>query len=191
MRRNVLPGQIYRHFKNNLYQIITVATHTESEEQLVVYQALYGTFKTYARPIQMFLSEVDHEKYPDVKQKYRFELITLEEQKNLAPAELATESIVVKADVPIEAELTEKSISNRKEGEVAVNPDLLSFLDADTYEAKLEVVTDAVKRLDETTLHSMAVSMDITLAEGSREDKIQSLMQCLQTLNKYERGRHR
>ena len=69
------PDEIWRHFKNKLYKIIAIAQHTESDEQLVVYQAMYGSEGIYARPLDMFMSEVDREKYPDVGQKYRFERI--------------------------------------------------------------------------------------------------------------------
>lgn len=86
MNRQVVIGGTYRHFKGFIAKVLTVAIHSETQELLVVYEC---TGKgdcdhadgIYARPIEMFLSEVDHEKYPDVKQKYRFELIGEREQK--------------------------------------------------------------------------------------------------------------
>lgn len=81
--REFKPNQIVRHFKREtvdptsmdyLYRIVDVAIHSESKEKYMVYQGLYGNCETYIRPLEMFMSEVDHGKYPNIKQKYRFEL---------------------------------------------------------------------------------------------------------------------
>lgn len=73
-RPNPIPGQIFRHFKGKEYKILTLAHHSETDETLVVYQAQYEGHKVCARPLDMFMSEVDHEKYPEVEQQWRFEL---------------------------------------------------------------------------------------------------------------------
>lgn len=66
---------VYRHFKGGFYYVEGVAAHSETGEKLVVYRQLYGDRQLYVRPLEMFLSETDREKYPDCGQRYRFELV--------------------------------------------------------------------------------------------------------------------
>ncbi len=73
--RELKTGGTYRHFKGNLYRVEGEATHSETGEKYVVYRALYGTEELYIRPKEMFLSEIDREKYPEIRQRYRFELV--------------------------------------------------------------------------------------------------------------------
>ena len=76
-RKRPVPGMFYRHFKGNIYQIRELAKDSETAEDMVIYQGMYPPFKICARPYDMFMSEVDREKYPKIRQKYRFEKIKL------------------------------------------------------------------------------------------------------------------
>lgn len=129
MRENPRPGEFYRHFKNKLYQIIAVATHSESKEQLVIYQALYGDFGVYARPLDMFLSEVDREKYPETEQKYRFEKL-----ENISEAS--------KQITDINSEINIETINKTLKEESEDEPEnfFIDFLDADDYYTKKKII---------------------------------------------------
>ena len=78
MSQELQLHRVYRHFKGDYYLVEDVARHSETDEEYVVYRRLYGDGSLWIRPKDMFLSEVDHEKYPNVEQTYRFELQDIE-----------------------------------------------------------------------------------------------------------------
>ena len=167
MDRTPKPGELYRHFKNKLYQIVTVATHSETGEKLVIYQALYDDFGVYARPLDMFVSEVDHEKYPDVKQKYRFERIT--PQTKQTDTQVKSEAQAAEADE-----------------DQAPNPQLIKFLDADTLEEKYNILVSMSDTITDRLLDDMAVVMDVVIPEAPLKERYEDLKNIIRTRQHYE-----
>lgn len=203
--------EIYKHFKGNLYQITAIAEHTETGEILVIYQAMYGEFKTYARPLSMFISRVDREKYPEVTQEFRFELQGPEAERQRAalgvPSGAVADRKVAFVQEKAAADLKEtfvqeKAVEDRKvasarekekaadqgtaEGEFQLDPGVLEFLDADSYEEKLNILAGLHHRITDHMLTTMAISCDIEVGEGDIEERYSQLRNCLLTLQKYE-----
>ncbi|MBR1853627.1 MAG: DUF1653 domain-containing protein [Lachnospiraceae bacterium] len=179
------PHEIYKHFKGNLYQITAIAQHTETDELLVVYQALYGEFKTYARPLDMFLSEVDRQKYPDAGQKYRFELQGDNEER-----QIEREQSVV-AHPTAGAAKGQSAEKQSGEEQPDLDPQVLAFLDANTYEDRLNILAGLHHRITDDMITTMAVACDVEVSEGELEERYTSLRSCLLTLEKYECNRLR
>lgn len=208
---NQIPqaGEIYQHFKGKLYRIVTLATHTETGEQLVIYQALYGEFQVFARPLSMFLEKVDAKKYPDAAGKDRFMRIPMAEAAavsrpvaapsenpvELRPAAMSSESPVEPQPAAMSSEnpVEPRPAAASSESPVEPQPDsgLLAFLDADSYEEKLEVFASLEGKADLHMLNAIAASLDLELSEGSLEEQYDTLKSCLMTLERYECNRLR
>ena len=195
---NQIPqaGEIYQHFKGKLYRIVALATHTETGEQLVIYQALYGEFQVFARPLSMFLKKVDAKKYPDAAGKDRFMRIPMAEaaavpQPVPAPSENPVEPrpAAMSSENPVEPRPA--AASSESPVEPQPDPGLLAFLDADSYEEKLEVFASLEGKVDLHMLNAIAASLDLELSEGSLEEQYDTLKSCLMTLERYECNRLR
>ena len=166
MRDLPRPGQVYRHFKGNIYRIITLASHSETGEMLVIYKRDDTEEKAYARPLDMFMSEVDKKKYPQVRDKYRFTL--------------CSEDVLADLGIDGAAVLSESGL----------NPLLESFLDAKTISEKVDRFYDLRKIADDEMLNTVASSLDLDIS-GSTQEKAEEIMRALRVKEKYESNRLR
>lgn len=190
MDRTPKPGELYRHFKNKLYQIVTVATHSETGEKLVIYQALYDDFGVYARPLDMFVSEVDHEKYPDVKQKYRFERVTIKDKpEDMLRKSISSDANVITANAPetvsVQAQACHEPVPDADEDQ-APNPRLMEFLDADTFEEKYNILVSMRDNITDRLIDDIAVVMDVVVPEGPLQKRYDDLKNTIKTRQYYE-----
>ena len=210
------PQEIYKHFKGNLYQVTAIATHSETQEQLVIYQALYGDFRIYARPLDMFVSRVDREKYPDVGQEFRFELQGPGAERQRAESEpepgdcvaggIGTEPAHVAGGIGaepgyvaggtgtaagVEEWADAEEASGAESAAEALDPFVMEFLDADSYEQRLNILAGLHHRITDGMITTMAIACDIEIDDGDTEERYEALKTCLQTLERYECNRLR
>lgn len=151
---------------------MAVAEHTETGEQLVIYQALYGDFRIYARPLSMFAGEVDREKYPAVTQKYRFEKVDM--NQNMRTEEERETDCGTMAEYP--------------EGEPSF---LTEFLDALTYEEKLRILKERGGHASQGQLDMICEALEVTAGSDGKRTSLETIRGYLETQIKYDGSRLR
>ena len=177
------PGEFYRHFKNRLYQIIAVASDAETEQQVVVYQALYGDYRVWVRPLEDFLSRTDREKYPEASQEWRFER-TVPEQEVSVPAGSEEKVTSAAAAGPAPA------VMAAEEGRTGTQV-LLAFLDAETREEKKAALMSGMDRLTQRELDSIYMALDMPAQEGDVRAQVSGILSWMKTQERYESSRLR
>ncbi len=253
MRTIPIPQEIYRHFKGNLYQILTGAQHSETGEEMVVYQALYGDFKTYVRPLAMFMEKTDRIKYPEAGQEYRFERIDkagmpkkAAERNADAGTERKGETAGIEPERKVDREagngnreekitgrngnreerITERNGSgaeriaeqggnsvggtteesgNREgqtddngsgqeqpeDGIVNIDPMVIEFLDASSYEERLNILSGLHHRITDDMINIMSIALDIEVKPGDIETRYAEFRSCLILMERFECNRLR
>lgn len=188
-------GKIYRHFKGKLYQVICLAKHSETGEELVIYQGLYGKFEVFARPLSSFTEMLDRTKYPESGQIYRF----VEVSRDAIGAGMVAQS---------DSKTSERKFSDEDERDVVpskkiddmqeisdpsnrVAPVLVLFLEAETIEKKLEVLKENFMNIDERTMTNIEASLDVVSDSNNLDDRVHFVMDVLRAKSKYENSRLR
>ncbi len=158
-------GEIYRHFKGNLYEVIAIARDSETLEEKVVYKEVDGD-AVYVRSLPMFVSLVDKEKYPDVTQEFRFEFV-----QNL---------MVSQAKKEPEPETVDKGYNM-----------IMEYLEQDSTDDKIEYLLRAKDHITEEFISAAAQSLDFTESEKELPDRYDAILRYLRTIAKYESKRLR
>ena len=187
MRHTPKAYERYRHFKGNCYQVLAIAKSSEDESEQVVYQALYPPFTIYVRPLSGFMSEVDSVKYPSAGQRYRFELIeessggraieesfdsgAIEESSDGGAIEESSDSVSIGENRLQEAVKPDGSA----DADGMIDEDVLAFLDADTYEQKMNIFSALHSKVTQEMLNTIAVSLDIEVDSGDLEERYRQI----------------
>lgn len=198
-RQTPVAGQIYKHFKGNLYKVLAVAVHTESEEKLVVYQSVENPDRVFARPLEMFMSDIDRFRYPLIRAKYRFTLVSEPEEETNGTKEEETKEETLNEDTrgeDVKDEETEEQSDDdsavyKDNGELVIDPYVEGVLDEKEFSKKIEFFEMLRGKCTEDMLTTIAISLDIQLQEGSIEDKYSQILRTLKMHEKYETSRLR
>ena len=173
MRSNPKPQEMYRHRKGDIYQIRCLAKHGETGEMMVVYQAMHGAFQIYVISLSMFMKEIDTAVYSDAGQQYEFELIS--------DIELASESQLMSTSEPI----AEEKIQEEDE-QLNIDPLVMEFLEADTYEQRLNILSALRQRITDEMINTMAIAIDVEVKPGDITERYEELKYCLATRERFE-----
>lgn len=219
MRPTPRPQEIYRHFKGNLYQILTIAKDAQTGEEMVVYQALYGDFSVWCRSLPEFMSRVDDNGSPETAGGYRFTHVEPSVRGDLAgaaskeahePAASAAgasrESATVRAsemvakdegavqDRPFSRPPVSGVMSKTIEEEAAelhMDPAVVAFLDEDTAAGRLKVLEELRGRATNEMIDIMAMAAGLDIEEGEPWQRFNELRDCLRTIDRFETTRLR
>lgn len=181
---NPKTGELYTHVKGGLYQIVTSAEHADTGETLVIYQALYPPFQTYARPEAQFTSQIDPGSYPKTEQRYLFQLTapTADGNGRVPEVGLDPQAGHPGAEKDRLAPLPKKLSAEEK---------LMAFFDADSMEEKYQILLGMEDDVTDRMINNMAVVLDVVINEGPLEQRYEELKRCIRTFQKYENTRLR
>ena len=200
-------GKIYRHFKGGIYQVLCTATHTETNEKLVIYQALYGSFNVFARPAAQFTEEVPDSKENVTKQRYRFEEVKDVESVNVSAGNINTvpssgdSGKKAEAEGSVDhtgndigsdmAEDTTEGTAEDKDMAGVPSPVIMQFLDAGSSKEKLDIIKANYNKIDERTITNIEVSLDIISSSDDIDQRIGYVCDVLSTRSRFEDSRLR
>ena len=194
--REIQKNKIYKHFKGDYYLVEDIAKHSETKEEYVVYRRLYEDGSLWIRPLDMFLSEVDHEKCPQVKQVYRFTQVHPEEMEEESD-KVEVPDLTLELDESMEPEQSaveeepkkmseDQPAQEKQDVSGGINPILLEFLDADTLEEKMHIMTFYRNQMDEALLNSIAISLDLVVDKKGLQETYDEIMNCLSMMKHFE-----
>ncbi len=163
------PGEIYRHFKGNLYEIIIIARDSETLEEKVVYKEVNGD-AAYVRSLPMFVSLVDKVKYPNATQEMRFEFVEMKNDSKVTSH--------IESSVSEEVTMPDEKL-------------IMGYFEQNTAEEKIDYLIEVKEKVTENFMQIVAQSLDFVENEGSLSERHDAIIRYLRTLAKYESGRLR